>query len=112
VPGADYVADLVDLDTALASADVVITGEGRFDATSLGGKVVGAVLHRTVASSATVHVVCGQAEEGVRVEGVAVPRVLQLTDLAGSAEAAIGEVQRWLKVAGARLAAAHADRTR
>ncbi len=34
------------------AADVVITGEGRFDATSLGGKVVGAVLRRAAGSAA------------------------------------------------------------
>ena len=44
VPGALAVADLVDLDAHLARADVVITGEGRLDATSLQGKVVGEVL--------------------------------------------------------------------
>ena len=36
--GVDVVAELVGLDTAVAGADLVITGEGRFDAQTLRGK--------------------------------------------------------------------------
>jgi len=41
VPGAGSVAGLVGLPAALVGADVVVTGEGRLDATSAAGKVVG-----------------------------------------------------------------------
>ncbi|QFG26724.1 glycerate kinase [Actinomadura sp. WMMB 499] len=41
--GAELVADLVGLPAALESADLVITGEGRLDAQSAGGKVVSVV---------------------------------------------------------------------
>ncbi|MFZ0996255.1 MAG: glycerate kinase [Candidatus Dormiibacterota bacterium] len=44
--GASLVASLVGLDTALDETDVVITGEGHFDETSLSGKVTGEVLRR------------------------------------------------------------------
>ncbi len=37
-PGAEVVADLIDLDGALAGADWLITGEGRSDAQTLAGK--------------------------------------------------------------------------
>jgi glycerate kinase len=43
-PGFDVVADAVRLDELLAGVDLVVTGEGRVDATSLEGKVVGGVL--------------------------------------------------------------------
>ena len=43
-PGFDVVADLVGLQDALAGADLVVTGEGKLDATSFAGKVVGGVL--------------------------------------------------------------------
>lgn len=46
VPGFDLVADLHDLDGAIGSGSLVVTGEGRLDATSLAGKVVGGVLRR------------------------------------------------------------------
>ena len=43
-PGAAYIARLSGLAEAIAGADVVLTGEGRFDATSGTGKVVGELL--------------------------------------------------------------------
>ncbi|MDH6236840.1 glycerate kinase [Cryobacterium sp. CG_9.6] len=46
VPGSTLVADAVGLDALLATADLVLTGEGSFDSQSLGGKVAVAVAHR------------------------------------------------------------------
>ncbi len=43
-PGFDVVARAAGLDDALGGADLVVTGEGRLDATSFEGKVVGGVL--------------------------------------------------------------------
>ncbi len=45
--GIDLVADELQLDELIRSSALVITGEGRFDATSLAGKAVGALLDRT-----------------------------------------------------------------
>lgn len=44
VPGFDLVADEVGLFDRLVGADMIITGEGRFDITSLDGKVVGGLI--------------------------------------------------------------------
>lgn len=44
LPGFELVADWLDLPARIAAADIVITGEGRFDATSLGGKGPGSLL--------------------------------------------------------------------
>jgi len=46
VPGFDLVASRLEFDERLAGADLVVTGEGRLDATSFTGKVVGRVLER------------------------------------------------------------------
>ncbi|HEX6444321.1 MAG TPA: glycerate kinase [Streptosporangiales bacterium] len=43
VPGFELIADAVGLADAAASADLVLTGEGKLDAQSLSGKVVGGV---------------------------------------------------------------------
>ena len=43
-PGFDVVAEAVGLEAALEGADLAITGEGKLDASSLEGKVVGGVL--------------------------------------------------------------------
>lgn len=44
--GFELVAGLLDLDDALAEADLVVTGEGMLDETSFSGKVVGALVER------------------------------------------------------------------
>jgi glycerate kinase len=44
IPGFDMVADEVNLDDRITSADLVITAEGCFDATSAQGKVTGSVI--------------------------------------------------------------------
>jgi glycerate kinase len=44
VPGFDAVADAIGLEAAFGGASLVVTGEGKLDASSLEGKVVGGVL--------------------------------------------------------------------
>ncbi|MER7757336.1 glycerate kinase [Kitasatospora sp. NPDC097643] len=95
-PGAAAVADLFGLDAALAGADLVVTGEGRFDATSLRGKVVGEVLARAGRAGVAARIVAGESPE----EGI-----LTLTGLAGDPGAARARAAHWLHRAGAALAA-------
>ena len=61
-PGIELVAEEQHFDSHLERADVVITGEGKLDRTSLVGKVVGSVLERT---SKPVIVIAGQADDDV-----------------------------------------------
>ncbi len=67
VSGADAVAELVGLRGALDDASLVVTGEGRLDATSLEGKVLGSVLR--FAADEKVRVVAVVGEQGEEVEG-------------------------------------------
>ena len=60
VPGFDLVAELVGLDVRIRAARLVITGEGRLDATSWSGKVVGGVAERAAAADRPVVVIAGQ----------------------------------------------------
>lgn len=62
--GAARVADLVGFEAALDAADLVVTGEGRLDATSLQGKVVGHVLERARMRGTDVVAVAGQVVAG------------------------------------------------
>jgi glycerate kinase len=59
LPGFDLVADRVDLDGHLEQADLVVTGEGLVDATSVTGKVVGRVLERAQEAGVEPLVVAG-----------------------------------------------------
>lgn len=59
VPGFDLVSAWLDLPARIASADLVITGEGRFDATSLGGKGPGALVAQARRLGKPAHVFAG-----------------------------------------------------
>ncbi|MEO5959269.1 MAG: glycerate kinase, partial [Opitutaceae bacterium] len=59
LPGFDLVTAWLDLERRLAAADLVITGEGRFDDSSLSGKGPGAVAARALALGKTAHVFAG-----------------------------------------------------
>ncbi|HEY0944203.1 MAG TPA: glycerate kinase [Opitutaceae bacterium] len=58
-PGADLVAAWLDLGRRLDAADLVLTGEGRFDASSLTGKGPGSLATRALGLGKTVHVFAG-----------------------------------------------------
>lgn len=101
VPGAARVADLVGLEAALARADLVITGEGRLDATSAAGKVVGHVRERADATGTPVAVVAGQVADDVTASASA-----ELADLEAAAPQGPGpDPAREVLAAAARLAA-------
>ncbi|MDH3205981.1 MAG: glycerate kinase [Gemmatimonadota bacterium] len=70
VSGIEAVMDASGLDEALAGADWVITGEGRFDTQSLSGKVVSGVLARAERAGCKVAVLAGSLDaEAVRAAG-------------------------------------------
>jgi glycerate kinase len=98
-PGAEAVAEVVGLEARVREADLVITGEGALDATSLGGKVVGHVLGIAALAGVPVAVVCGRAD-------VAVPSasVFSLVDAVG-ADAALADARSSLVSVVERVAA-------
>ncbi|MDQ5979438.1 MAG: glycerate 2-kinase [Verrucomicrobiota bacterium] len=58
-PGFDLVADWLGLEKRIAAADLVITGEGRFDATSLAGKGPGSLVRTARSLGNMAHVFAG-----------------------------------------------------
>lgn len=58
--GFELVGAWLDLERRIAAADIVVTGEGRFDASSLEGKGPGAIAARALALGKRVHVFAGQ----------------------------------------------------
>jgi glycerate 2-kinase len=105
-PGAELVAQAIALERAVADADLVITGEGTYDATSLRGKVVGTVAAAAQEAALPCVVLAGQLRVGRR-EAAAhgVDDMLSLAELAGSVEAATSDAARWLSAAAAKVAA-------
>jgi len=70
VPGAPFILKAVDFDRRLRRAALVLTGEGRFDATSLAGKAPGEVLAAARNRGIPVAVVCGRWSLPRRPRGV------------------------------------------
>jgi glycerate kinase len=98
-PGSDYLAELSGVGRLIAEADVLITGEGRFDATSLTGKLVGELVRLAASSGTGTVLVAGS----LAVESPAA-FTASLVDIAGSLEEALAEPVRWLGFAGAEAA--------
>ena len=98
VSGADYLAELGGLAAVVKDADLLLTGEGRFDAQSLGGKVVGQLLLTAASAGVPAGVIAGQVTVDADVWAASI------TELAGSVEAAMADTSRWLHAAGAKAA--------
>lgn len=94
-PGADAIAELTGLSERIPAANVVVTGEGRYDATSNTGKLVGSLLSRCARHGVRSVVVAGQL--AVNPPDIAV----SLVNTAGSVEAAMAAPRQWLEAAGA-----------
>ncbi len=69
LPGIDLVLDAIDFDTHLADTDLILTGEGRLDAQTLGGKVIAGIARR--AKKKNVPVVALVGSLGADVTGAA-----------------------------------------
>ena len=111
-PGAAELGRLAGLDRTLAGADLVITGEGRFDETSLTGKTCGTVIAAAAAAGVPVAVVAGQTSDafagpaggGTPGGAQGLIGVVTLAGLAGGTAGAMARPRRWLRAAGGRLA--------
>ena len=104
VSGAATVAAAVGLAAATASADLVLTGEGLLDFSSLRGKVVSYVAGAALAAARPCVVVAGGSSLGRREAAAAgVDEVYSLTELVG-AETALTAPGRSLRQAGAAVA--------
>jgi glycerate kinase len=136
VPGAPRVLDVVGFDRRLAAADAVVAGEGRLDAQSAMGKIVGEIAARARAAGVPAHAVVGQSDaeagelglasvtEATTLDAIeAAGEAVAGADSAESAQAALAEAialeadgQRRLlagdAAGGARAMAAAADRYR
>ncbi|WP_018865150.1 glycerate kinase [Thioalkalivibrio sp. ARh3] len=60
--GAGYLADLIELEAAIAGSDLVVTGEGQLDGQTAHGKVVAEVIRRARRCSVPVAVVAGSID--------------------------------------------------
>lgn len=99
-PGAAAIGAAMGLPDAVATAAVVITGEGRFDSQSAAGKVPSYVAGLAAASGASALLVAGAIEA----QSDDFADAVSLSELAGSPAASMAAPELWLRAAGARLA--------
>lgn len=100
IDGAQTVADLIGATEAISHADAVITGEGKFDETSMTGKVTGAIIALAKHNDTPVAVIAGIVDvpspPGITSIG--------LVDQAGSVDLALVAPGSFAKLAGQELA--------
>jgi glycerate kinase len=105
VSGLQLVSEAVDLAGQVEDADLVITGEGRFDATSLRGKVCAGVARVAQSAGVPCVVAAGQAGVGAR-EAAAhgIDEVWSVAELLGSEAAALQAGTLGIQALGAAVA--------
>ena len=100
VSGVRLVAERVGLAAAVAAADLVLTGEGSFDAQSLRGKVVAGVASAAARAGKPCLVLAGRvslpAAAAAAAAACGITRSYALTSVAGSVAAARAQPARWL----------------
>lgn len=95
--GAAYIAELIELDAAIAESDLVITGEGQIDGQTSRGKVVAEVVGRAGRLDVPVMAVAGRiacSDEELTAFGLADARAL--CDGSITLEQAMAEPARWI----------------
>ncbi|MDL9937356.1 glycerate kinase [Gordonia sp. ABSL1-1] len=101
VSGATVVAEATGLAEAVAGADLVITGEGRFDTQTLRGKVVSALHGAASAAGARTLVLAGQVSlSEAEIADAGIAGAYAIVDIAGSVRLAMDDAGNQL----ARLA--------
>jgi glycerate kinase len=101
VPGFRLVSDWLDLDARLARADVVITGEGRFDRSSWSGKGPGAIAAKAAEGGRQCVIFAGTVEAGplpaaCRAVAISAPELALDVALAQTEQNLSLSLERWL----------------
>jgi glycerate kinase len=98
LPGFDLVTSWLDLEDRLSAADMVVTGEGCFDESSLSGKGPGTVVRRALAQGKLVHVFAGEIALDRKIPGLLThaisPPGMKLTDALAAAPVLLSEAVR------------------
>jgi glycerate kinase len=99
--GIDVILDLIGFDAHLAGADLVITGEGRFDSQSVRGKAPWGILQRAEQLSIPTYLICGDADTQ---QGSRFKAVLTLTSIEEDVEKCINNPAPLVTQMGAKIA--------
>jgi glycerate kinase len=107
-PGIDLVLDTIRFDAHLADADLVLTGEGRLDAQTLGGKAVAGVARRARAAGVPVGALVGalapDLDAATLAEQLGVDAALPLAPGPCTLEESMAHTALWLEAVTERAA--------
>ncbi len=105
-PGIEYILDLVDIDSLISTADLVVTGEGRIDAQTLMGKAPSGVLRRATKYGVRCVAVGGIVEWSAQLDASNFARIYQaMPDEMSLSEAMTPAIARAnLRAVGRRIA--------
>ena len=108
VPGIELVLDALQFDKHLKDADLVLTGEGRLDAQTLGGKAIAGVTKRAKAAGVPVGAIVGGLTGDVTGDQLArelnLQAVMTLPPHPCTLEEAVASAPQWLTDAAERAA--------
>lgn len=100
VPGIDYLITSVSLEDKIASADIIITGEGRLDEQSFQGKVIGKLVDIARKHGTKLYAICGETAMNIKdLNAMGVDRVVALSAFAGSSAESIAHPDKFLSAA-------------
>lgn len=110
VAGATVVAEATNQAAAIERADVVVTGEGKFDSQTLSGKVVAALTGAAAASGARTLVLAGQVTlDADDIAAAGISGAYAIVDFCGSVEQAMADADNQLSGLATQVASAWAD---
>ena len=103
--GADLVLDLVGFDRSVDGADLVVTGEGRFDTQTLQGKAPARVAQRAREAGVRTVAICGATDlSAAQVRGVGIEEIHALTDVEPDVARCLSEPLPLIRRLGRRIA--------
>lgn len=105
VSGATVVADATDQVAEVSRADLVVTGEGKFDSQTLRGKVVSALTATASAAGIPTVVFAGQVTlPAAEIEAAGIAAAYSIVEIAGSVEVAMSDADHQLTLLAAQAA--------
>jgi glycerate kinase len=104
--GAEVVAEALGLADAVAAADLVVTGEGRFDGQTAAGKTPTVVTAIATAAGTPVALVAGDVAARLDAFSIAASLTVIATQTTGEPDDALHDPLRFARIAGERMARA------
>ena len=104
--GVETILDLISFDEKIADVDLIITGEGRFDAQSLSGKAPMGVLSRALQNQIETIIVVGQGDDAAA-EAAGFSALYSLTSFESDIATCISNPAPLLRLIGQEIARMH-----